>query len=634
MCGIFGFIGRRSLRIEQALAVGTRSLAHRGPDDEGVEIFPLPSDADSCVGMGSRRLAIQDLSLAAHQPMHDPCNGNWLVFNGEIYNFQQVRADLEKLGDSFSSRGDTEVLLKAYGKWGRDCLPHLAGMFAFAIWDARRETLLLVRDRLGEKPLYYASCPEGLVFGSEVRSLLASGLVPKRLDRNGLESYLAFGALQDPLTIIDGIKSLPPGCLLIWNSGGYKVESYWSASQIALRDSPTEDLNEAADHIHGLLGEAVSLRLVSDVPLGIFLSGGIDSSAVLAFASEVSPRPLETFSVIFGEEQFSEANYADIVAKTYHSRHHPILLSQQDLLKELPEAIAAMDQPTMDGMNTYVISKATKVAGVTVALSGMGGDEVFGGYRNFRNVPRMMRFRALASWTSPVWRYLLGSTPLLGTDFRSKLLCLLTGSYPASHPYFLARSLFLPDRVRRFFAPDVVASNNHNAGYERLADMVREVENLDAVNQVSVLEASAYMANMLLRDTDFMSMAHAVEVRVPLLDHHLWEYVLPLRGRLKLDRHLPKPLLLKAVRPGIPEEIYHRPKMGFQLPFAHWMRDQLRPELETELNEVDDSGVLLLKSSQISSVWGEFLRGRTSWSRPWALYVLKQWVRRNFGGLE
>jgi len=245
MCGIFGIIGKRSPEVSRALGLGTRAMAHRGPDDEGVEILPLRSDAQQCVGLGSRRLAILDLSPAGHMPMHDPETGNWLVFNGEIFNFQQVRCELQKLGHRFTSTGDTEVLLKAYGEWGEGCIGRLAGMFAFALWDARRERLFLARDRLGVKPLYYYASPGLFLFGSEIRALLASGLVPRRLDMTGLASYLAFGAVQDPLTIIEGVRSLPPGHTLVWEKKHFETSSYWSLAEVASRPPATDAPGEA-----------------------------------------------------------------------------------------------------------------------------------------------------------------------------------------------------------------------------------------------------------------------------------------------------------------------------------------------------------------------------------------------------
>ena len=514
MCGIFGLIGKRTLDNNRALCAGTRALAHRGPDDEGIELLAFPSDANMGVGLGSRRLAILDLSPKGHQPMHDPATGNWLIFNGEIYNFQHIRGELQKLGHCFASSGDTEVLLRAYGQWGEACLERLVGMFAFAVWNSRQERLFLARDRLGEKPLYYCEGPGLFTFASEVRSLLATGLVPRRLSTAGLASYLAFGSVQDPLTIIDGVGSLPPGHTLTWEKGRCRIDPYWSLAEVAARPPATDSREEALKVIRERLLEAVSQRLVSDVPLGIFLSGGVDSSCVLALACEVRSDPLDTFSVALGHTDFCEAVYARRVAREFDCRHHQIDLTETGLLEEIPRAVAAMDQPTMDGINTFIVSQATKKAGLTVALSGLGGDELFAGYATFNSVPRMMRFRRYAGWLEPLGR---GAYALLGrnqTNRPAKIRALAAGDYYAGQPYFLSRALFLPAGVHSLLPTFPVQNGNFGAPAS-LREVAEAVRFLDPVNQVSVLEGSAYMANTLLRDTDCMSMAHSSRCAPP-----------------------------------------------------------------------------------------------------------------------
>lgn len=628
MCGIFGVIGKRSAEISRTLCLGTRALAHRGPDDEGTELLSLASDPDTSVGLGSRRLAILDLSPAGHQPMHDPASGNWLIFNGEIYNFQHIRCELEKLGHRFISSGDTEVLLKAYGQWGEACLERLVGMFAFAVWDPHHERLFIARDRLGEKPLYYSAGSESFVFGSEVRSLLASGLVPRRLDTAGLASFLAFGAVQDPLTIIEGVSSLPPGHTLTWEKGRCSISQYWSLAEVAARPPATDSREEALKVIHERLLEAVSQRLVSDVPLGIFLSGGVDSSCVVALACQAGARPPDTFSVAFGDTDFCEAVHSSRVAREFGCRHHQIDLTEAGLLEEIPHALAGMDQPSVDGINTFIVSQATKRAGVTVALSGLGGDELFAGYSTFKSVPAMMRFRRYAGWLEPLGK---GVYALLGrgqTNRPAKLRALAAGDYCAGQPYFLSRALFLPAGVHALLASYPFQNGNFGAP-SSLSEVAEAIRWLDPVNQVSVLEGSTYMANTLLRDTDCMSMAHALEVRTPLLHHPLWEYVLPLAGKLKLSPRLPKPLLLRAAGRRLPGEIYMRSKMGFTLPFEVWMQDGLKSQVEQELSRTECDKRFPLEASRVAQVWKAFLAGKTSWSRPWALFALKQWVRKN-----
>jgi asparagine synthase (glutamine-hydrolysing) len=631
MCGILGLVGKRSADLDRALRLGTRALAHRGPDDEGVEVLTLSSDPQRCVGLGSRRLAIQDLSPAGHMPMLDPPTGNWVVFNGEIYNFKHIRHELEKLGHRFCSHGDTEVLLKAYGEWREQSLSRLAGMFAFALWEERKERLFLSRDRLGLKPLYYYASPDSFLFGSEIRALLATGLVPRRLDMAGIASYLAFGAVQDPLTVIEGVRSLPPGHTLVWEKNHSEIRPYWSLPEVAARPPETDDPGEAVAAVRELLQRAVSERLISDVPIGAFLSGGLDSSSVVAMATEVSPEPIDTFSIVFGDKEFSEASYSNRVAREFGCRHHQIQLTETQLREQIPDALSSMDQPTVDGVNSYVISRATKAAGITVALSGLGGDEVFAGYSTFHSVPRMMSFQRYAGWLAPVGRGLSSFLDRNKTNRFSKMLALAGNHYYGNQPYFLSRALFLPRTLRRLL-PQQSADNDNLMNTWSWEELVEQVRALDPVNRVSLLEASTYMANTLLRDTDCMSMANALEVRIPFLDHRLWEYVLPLAGRLKLDSRLPKPLLVGAAGQRLPEEVYLRRKMGFTLPFERWMRNGLKAGLERELLYPAPNGHLPLDTGQVARVWKAFLAGETSWSRPWALFALKQWVRRNIGG--
>ena len=625
MCGIFGFIAKRSAEAERALHLGTQALAHRGPDDEGTEVVGINSQPSYCVGLGFRRLAILDLSPAGHQPMHDPARGLWLVFNGEIYNYREIRAELIRLGRSFRSTGDTEVLLQAYREWGDACVERLRGMFAFAVWDAQKERLFLARDRLGIKPLYYFSSPDSFVFASQVQALLASGLAPRRLDSAGLTSYLEFGSVQEPGSLVEDVWSLPAGHTLVWKKRRCQTRSYWSLIEVSQKCPATSSAEEAVKHIRNILLDSVSLRLVSDVPLGVFLSGGVDSSALVALAREVSDGPLDTFSVVFSEQEFDETDYSDLVARTFGARHHRIGLDEKQLLDAIPDALAAMDQPSIDGINTYAVSQAAKRAGVTVALSGLGGDEIFGGYSHFRSVPRMMRFQRYTRPLGPVLRAFEKSIAPGLTNSHGKLFALASGRYPGAHPYFLSRTLFLPGHIDMLLAGKAL----RNGATLRLDQMARSIRQLDAVKQVSVLEGTHYMANTLLRDTDTMSMAHALEVRVPLVDHKLWEYVLPLRAQLKLDSHLPKPLLVKAAGPHLPQDVYLRRKMGFTFPFERWLRGALRPSLEREFSTSHHDNDWMLDPRAVSAVWSDFQCGHTTWSRPWSLFVLKEWVRRN-----
>ncbi len=631
MCGIFGIVARNARVKPEVLERGTLSLAHRGPDDSGTvllrDTIPCPVE----IGLGNRRLAILDLSPLAHQPMHDPETGNWIVYNGEMYNFRDVRQELERAGTSFVSHSDTEVLLKAYARWGEACLEKFRGMFAFAIWDAYHHRLFLARDPMGIKPLYYAQSDAYFVFASEVRTLLGTGLVPRRLDHAGLVNYLTFGSAYDPLTLVEGVRALPAGHTLTWKDGKLQQSRYWdlvddedigqNSSEVSLQD---EEL--VSKQLQPILEEAVRMQLVSDVPVGVFLSGGIDSSALVSILSRGDVTP-STFSIVFRETEFSEAEHSRTVAAKFRTNHHEISVSQTDVLASIADALHAMDLPTMDGVNTYFVSREARKAGVKVALSGLGGDEVFAGYSSFRTVPRMERF---AQW----WRYVPGAvrSPLASafaslareSDQNRKLVSLARGNGHILHPYFLSRTLFTPGQQDLLFPYGAEVAE---AAAESLNLSLQRARPLDAVNRVSYLESRCYMLNTLLRDADFMSMSQGLEVRVPLIDHRLAKMVLALPGRWKLNG-VPKKLLVGALAGSLPEEIVHRPKRGFTLPFEHWMRQELRSEIEPVLDAKRiKAGPLggLLDANCVQQVWKDFLRGTISWSRPWSLYVLQRW---------
>src|SRR5579872_513617 len=635
MCGIFGIVGYNSGIPDGLLERGTRSLAHRGPDDHGTVLLRDSVAGETEIGLGNRRLAILDLSPLGHQPMHDAETGNWIVYNGETYNFRVVRTELEGLGANFVSHSDTEVILKAYAQWGEQCLTKFRGMFAFALWDAQRRRLFVARDPMGIKPLYYVRAGSYFIFASEVRSILGTGLIPARLDRSGLTNYLTFGSAYDPLTLIEGIRALPAGCFLLWEDGKLSETAYWDL--VGDLDSPAQArVSISPAQLQRTLEEAVRSQLVSDVPLGVFLSGGIDSSALVSILSCGGVTP-STFSIVFREADFSEAQHSRAVAAKFHTDHHEITVSQTDVLAAIPDALQAMDLPTMDGVNTFFVSRETRKAGVKVALSGLGGDEVFAGYSNFRTVPRMERF-------ADFWKRVPHAirSPLAGAfgavapenDQNRKLAALARENGRVLHPYFLTRMLFTPGQ-REFLLQSGGLKSDEVAGASQ-REALRRSLSLDPVNRVSYLESRCYMLNTLLRDSDFMSMSQGLEVRVPLIDHELAKSVLALPGRLKLNG-TPKKLLVEALAGSLPDEIVHRPKRGFTLPFEHWLSQELRQEIAPMLEAKRvDRGPLggVLAGSGVERVWNQFLDGKVSWTRPWALYVLQRWCEINSVAVE
>jgi asparagine synthase (glutamine-hydrolysing) len=505
-------------------------------------------------------------------------------------------------------------------------------MFAFAIWDGQRHRLLLARDPMGIKPIYYGVFGKTFLFASELRTLLGTELVPRRLDRAGLLNYLNFGSLYDPITLVEGISCLRPGHYLMWENGTLRDAKYWDllehrqgSSSNHSHATPGQRKNHE-EETFAAIEQSVSMQIISDVPVGVFLSGGIDSSSLVGLLSRCGSQ-VSTFSIVFSEADYSEAEYSRAVANKFGTDHHEMLISQEEALKAIPHALGAMDQPTIDGINTYLVSRATREAGIKVALSGLGGDELFAGYSSFKTVPQMERF-------SMYWGHLPNflKRPLASsfsafasdTDQSRKLAAVLAPNSRIIHSYFLTRMLFTPEQSDLLsHSRDQQVTDRANAS---LAVELSRTEELDPVNRVSYLESRCYMLNTLLRDSDVMSMAHGLEIRVPLIDYRLAQQLLALPGNWKMDSRTPKPLLVGALRGELPDEIVHRRKRGFTLPFEHWLRDELRAEVESTLRRIADGPLAtLLNVHAVNRVWEDFLQGRTSWSRPWSLYVLQRW---------
>jgi asparagine synthase (glutamine-hydrolysing) len=631
MCGIAGIIGNQLPDVEHRLACMSSALIHRGPDDAGVSLWPERENIPYAA-FAHRRLSIIDLSEAGHQPMSTPDGRFSIIFNGEIYNYRTLRKELETEGVRFISNTDTEVLLQLYARRGAECLRWLRGMFAFAVRNSETGEIFIARDHLGIKPLYYYQTEKSFIFASEVRALLASGIVPRRLSRAGLISYLQNGSVASPETIIEDIRLLRPGHYLTITPGanctlGVSEVSYteeWFQSEATLsgldRTSAVEALSEA-------LKESVRLHIVSDVPLGPFLSGGIDSSAIVALMSQVSDARPKTFSVVFAEKRFSEAVHARRVAQKFDTEHHEIHLGEQQLFDMLPAAIAAEDQPTMDGINTYVVSKAVRDAGITVALSGLGGDELFAGYPTFR---RALRLQSVARFPGSLRQGIssLGERVWNRSVQHKKLWQLLASDGSPGMAYSVSRQLFPVHEVEPLLSESL---GFIHAASINLAALEEGLSEDDPINAVSVCELRGYMANTLLRDTDCMSMAHSLEVRVPFVDVEIVRFVLSLPGAWKLNGGRPKPLLQDALGDLLPPEVAHRPKMGFTLPFEEWMQSRLRDEIETTFADDKQFGSIGLQPKAVREVWQQFLHApqRVGWSRPWALYVLGRWCAQH-----
>jgi len=640
MCGIAGgmFWGGEIPRSRAHDAVGAmvKAIGHRGPDGQGLHLSSAGDDARTPFAvLGHTRLAIIDVSSAGAQPMGTGASAPWITFNGEIYNYEYLRAELERGGSTFRTHSDTETILHGYGHWQKDVLARLRGMFAIGLWDSARQELLLARDRLGIKPLYIHRGDGFLLFSSEVRALLASGLVPHRVDVTSLWQYLGYQSVPAPRTILDGVTSLEPASwLTVKGTGEIASGTYWNMLDAA--GSPKDvPIAEARELVRDALRDAVKAHLVSDVPVGAFLSGGIDSSVVVALMRESGVTP-QTFSVSFEERAFDEREHAALVASRFEADHTDVRLSSGDLLDQLPSALNAMDQPTGDAVNTYVVSGAVRARGIKVALSGLGGDEIFGGYPSFS---RLMRIADVSRWwgrsPGPFRRLAAGAVRgVAGNSIGvAKAAALLESDGEISSMFPVMRQVLSAAQRRELASSEMVERiADIDDPYDRLlAGAFDAMPRTSTFARISFAEARTYMHDVLLRDTDQMSMAHALEVRVPLLDHELVDLVTSLPDAHKISNGTPKPLLVEAMSDLLPREIVDRPKQGFTLPFDPWMRGPLREFCEERLGDRGLAGRGLLKPEAIRHLWDSFIEGSgaVSWSRVWVLVALENWLEHN-----
>jgi asparagine synthase (glutamine-hydrolysing) len=643
MCGICGVIGIEQSELGEAITRRMmEALWHRGPDEEGLLVAPSAA-------LGMRRLSIIDLP-GGHQPVFNETGNVGIVFNGEIYNFRQLRKTLEGRGHAFRTNSDTEVIVHAYEEWGEQCVRELRGMFAFAIWDARssgtsgdaarRACIFLARDRLGIKPLYYACVDGALMFASEVRALIATGRIAPRVAPDSLEAFLLFGSVTEPSTLVDGVFSIPPGHSLMLSAGAPpskpEPKPYWDFSQAALQtDGPRpKNFMEAARQLRPLLEETVHDHLVSDVPIGVFLSSGLDSTALVGLASR-SQRDLRTFTVVFPEQRFSEARISRETAKHFQTRHEEILLTPDQLVSQLDDAVGALDQPTMDGLNTYFVSRAAHQAGLKVALSGLGSDEIFGGYSTFASVPRASFVAGLGRWIPGPFRRMTAAAAIkiASGDAVHKGAAAWRSPKDFPHAYYFTRLLFTPSRVRRLLSPyfqqrdDAKVQDSNWRKY--MHQTSQQAGRLDSFTSVSCFELQSYMVNTLLRDTDSVSMANSLEVRVPFLDHKLVEFVARLPKGAKSREGVPKALLVEALTDLLPDEVVGQEKRTFTLPWEIWLRGPLGVRLSQDLANLTPPLREYMNPRAVRGAWQNFVIGETNWSRPWSLYVLNEWVRRH-----
>lgn len=606
-----------------------KHMIHRGPDDEGMVSIGAAS-------LGMRRLAIFDPNNG-HQPMKTPDGRHTIVFNGAIYNFHSLRAELEPHGWKFRTQCDTEVLIAALAQWGEAALSRLRGMYAFALWDAEEESLLVARDPFGIKPLYYAHEGERLVFASEIGALLASGCNVGGIDPSSVADYLAWLSVPAPRTIYKGVNCLPPGYSMRFRRGQLEARGYWSLGTVSSKAAASSNREEFVRGLRACLDDSIRAHVLADVPVGVFLSGGLDSAIVAGLMSKASGDALKTFSIGFEEDGFSEADEAEETARHLGAVHHTRILTGDEVARDIDKFIASCDQPTGDGVNTYYVSQTAQQGGVKVALSGLGGDELFGGYPSFRTLPALAR-------RLPLWRRVPGPVRSLvtgclqhgGTRSR-KLSDFLAHARDAHELGALNRRVFSESRRFSILAADVV---DHLAGvspFHPCLDSIRsEVDAGDLFAVVSAWELRTYMADVLLRDSDVMSMRHSIELRVPFVDRPLIEWLWLQPSRFKSDLRQPKSVLMDATADILPPGLANRRKRGFTLPFPIWMRKDLRPFIEDTLSAstVNRSG--LFSAGPIQGLWKSFLSGGDDreWSRIWSLVVLVAFTNRHKAGVS
>ena len=622
------------------------AMRHRGPDGEGFLVDPRAPG----LAMAMRRLSIIDLS-GGQQPIWNETRDVAVVFNGEVYNYRELRERLLRCGHQFTTQSDTEVLVHAWEEWGEDCLTELRGMFAFAIADFRKQynagpVLFLARDPLGIKPLYYTQTAEGFAFASEVRALAASGIASRELSPDALTSYLLFGSVSEPVTMFDGVFSVPPGHrLLLYVPDRRRIpraQPWWDPRRSPAAKDPRapKTFAAAAGVLRSMLEDSVRAHLIADVPVGLFLSSGLDSGAIAALAAR-EHAGIQSFTLAFPGTAFDEAELTRAVARRCGTKHSELPLNDVEIPKRLDEALAAQDQPTMDGVNTYFVSWAARQVGLKVALSGLGGDELFAGYSTFRDTPQLARLAGTARFVPAALRRasarLLGRAGGSGRSPDAARKAAAVWSEPARlpHAYYFARTLFPPGEVEKLMEPRFRASSVASDGYsleptwlgwlERGAD---EARNHEPSGAVSWMEMRSYMASTLLRDTDSVSMARSLEVRVPLLDTPLVEFVNALPDAARRKNGAPKALLVEALGPLLPAEITAQKKRTFTLPWEQWLRGALKARIEKSFAHIAPQLAPLLKPEGVGSVWQAFLAGQTSWSRPWAIFALNEWARR------
>lgn len=620
MCGICGLSFKSSDQpvSDHLLKQMCDTIVHRGPDDEGVY-------SHRNFGIGMRRLSIIDLS-GGHQPQFNEDGQTSIVFNGEIYNYQSIRQELLKKGHKFQTDSDTESIIHAYEEYGFDCLKYLNGMFGFAIYDQKEELVFLARDRVGIKPLYYYEDDNTFAFGSELKTMLQIPNIDKTIDLEAVNLYLTYEYIPSPFSVFKKIRKLPPGHFLIYKNGEVQVKKYWDIDCLPAVQSPDEYIEE----LRATLQDAVKLRLISDVPLGAFLSGGIDSSTIVGLMANMMDRPVKTFSIGFEDQSYNELNYARTVAKKYNTEHTEFII-QPDAVDLVDKLVYHLDEPLGDFsiFPTYLVSKMARDY-VTVILSGDGGDELFAGYDTYVANKVAAPLSMIPSFVhSGILKPLVD---LLPPQEQKKGLVNLVRRFVegCTYPQDLQHvrwMIFLSALDRHhLFIPDISHSVNGESSYEFIRQYFQQSSKMDKINQQNFVDFKTYLVDNILVKVDRMSMATSLEARVPFLDHRVAELSFRMPGELKLKGKETKHILKKAMKDILPDEILYRDKQGFSIPIKNWIREELRPMLTDVLHPDKLKNQGIFNPTFVDQLVNEHLKGKENHShRLWALMMFEMW---------
>lgn len=646
MCGITGFFNNKLDFIDEICTRMLKPIHHRGPDDYGVW-------ADSCgIALGHKRLSILDLSPLGHQPMHSHSDRYVIVFNGEIYNFAQIKDELVPAGYSFDFKGhsDTEIMLAAIEQWGlKKAVEKFVGMFAFALWDKKERTLSLVRDRMGIKPLYYGFQKCSFIFGSELTVFKEHPDFLNEINRDNLNLFFRYGYIPAPHSIYENIYKLAPGTILTLNYEDLMTQNlpqpspYWSIQDVykyGANNQFTGSFDEAVTELENLLKKSISLRMIADVPLGAFLSGGVDSSLIVALMQSMSDRKVKTFSIGFNEEDYNEAKYAKAVANHLGTEHTEFYLNQKDLLNFIPQLNKHIDEPFGDSsiVPTYFVSKLAREH-VTVSLTGDGGDEVFSGYlkytgavRGWNNISKYdIRFRKMISLL--IQQFSSKSLDKLGKPFEWALGSFFGGDSLGTRLYKLSEIFSDKDFVSFYKDCNSLYKNNTSLVLNTNpppSNHILDIQGLDEYQYMSMVDISSYMVDDILTKVDRASMAVSLESRIPILDHRIVEFSTTLPTEMKVNngncKHILKELLYKYV----PRELIDRPKKGFSMPIGLWLKDDLKDMFEDLIQPEKLKNQGYLDSKCVNKLWTEHLSGRRNWEHVlWNVFIFQKWMQDN-----